>query len=88
MKQNKLFLVVIFCSFILLSSSLSAQLMTVESKDILNGKPKITARFIGKLKLNGIYDIKGNLDGNSSFFIHKNDVSGLNIPAFCMDMKE
>lgn len=88
MKQNKLFLLVFFCSFMLFSSSLSAQLMAVESKDTLNGKPKFTARLIGRLKLNGIYDIKGNLDGNSSFLIHKNDVSGIDIPAFSMDMRQ
>ncbi|AYN04064.1 hypothetical protein EAG11_07565 [Flavobacterium sp. 140616W15] len=88
MKQNKLFLVVLFCSFMLFSNLLSAQLMAVESKDTLNGKPKFKARLIGRLKLNGIYDIKGNLNGNSSFLIHNNDVSGLDIPAFSMDMRQ
>lgn len=88
MKQNKLLLLVLFCSCILLSNSLNAQLMAVESKDTLNGKPKVTARLIGRLKLNGIYDIKGSLAGNSSFLIHKNDVSGLDIPSFSMDMRQ
>ncbi|MEA9414015.1 DcaP family trimeric outer membrane transporter [Flavobacterium sp. PL02] len=88
MKQNKLLLLVLFCSCVLLSNSLNAQLMAVESKDTLNGKPKVTARLIGRLKLNGIYDIKGSLAGNSSFLIHKNDVSGLDIPSFSMDMRQ
>ncbi|KIA97051.1 hypothetical protein OA93_15795 [Flavobacterium sp. KMS] len=72
----------------LLSNLLNAQLMAVESKDTLNGKPKVTARLIGRLKLNGIYDIKGSLSGNSSFLIHNNDVSGLDIPSFSMDMRQ
>ncbi|WP_409416458.1 DcaP family trimeric outer membrane transporter [Flavobacterium sp. PS2] len=88
MKQNKLLLLVLFCSCVLLSNSLNAQLMAVESKDTLNGKPKVTARLIGRLKLNGIYDIKGSLAGNSSFLIHNNDVSGLDIPSFSMDMRQ
>lgn len=88
MKQNKILMFVIFCSCMLLSNSMSAQLMAVESKDTMNGKPKVTARLIGRLKLNGIYDIKGSLNGNSSFLIHKNDVSGLDIPAFSMDMRQ
>ncbi|KFF07896.1 DcaP family trimeric outer membrane transporter [Flavobacterium hydatis] len=88
MKQNKLLLLVLFCSCVLLCDSVNAQLMAVESKDTLNGKPKVTARLIGRLKLNGIYDIKGSLAGNSSFLIHKNDVSGLDIPAFSMDMRQ
>ncbi|WP_131474489.1 DcaP family trimeric outer membrane transporter [Flavobacterium sp. KMS] len=88
MKQNKLLLLVLFCSCMLLSNLLNAQLMAVESKDTLNGKPKVTARLIGRLKLNGIYDIKGSLSGNSSFLIHNNDVSGLDIPSFSMDMRQ
>ncbi|PTT09501.1 hypothetical protein DBR27_06765, partial [Flavobacterium sp. HMWF030] len=62
--------------------------MAVESKDTLNGKPKVTARLMGRLKLNGMYDIKGSLSGNSSFLIHKNDVTGTDIPAFSMDMRQ
>ena len=88
MKQNKILMFAVFCSCMLLSNSMSAQLMAVESKDTMNGKPKVTARLIGRLKLNGIYDIKGSLNGNSSFLIHKNDVSGLDIPAFSMDMRQ
>lgn len=81
MKQNNFLLLVFFCSSLLLSSSIHAQLMAVESKDTLNGKPKVTARLMGRLKLNGMYDIKGSLSGNSSFLIHKNDVTGTDIPA-------
>lgn len=85
--RNTLFLIV-FSTCILLSYSANAQLMAVETKDSLNGKPRITARLIGRLKLNGITDIKGNLAGNSSFLIHKNDVNGKNVPSFSMDMRQ
>ena len=88
MKQNKFLLLAFFCSCLLLSNTLKAQLMAVESKDSLNGKPKVTARLMGRLKLNGMYDLKGSLSGNSSFLIHKNDVSGIDIPAFSMDMRQ
>lgn len=88
MKQNKLLLLAIFCFFMLLCHSVNAQLMAVSSKDSLNGKAKVTARLTGRLKLNGIYDIKGNLNGNSSFLIHQNDVLGKDIPAFSMDMRQ
>lgn len=65
-----------------------AQLIRYETKDSLNGKPKMTSYLIGRLKLNGIYDIKGNLHGNSSFLIHENDVNGRNKPAFWVDMRQ
>lgn len=65
-----------------------AQLIRYETKDSLNGKPKMTSYLVGRLKLNGIYDIKGNLHGNSSFLIHENDVNGRNKPAFWVDMRQ
>ncbi|GIQ60529.1 hypothetical protein Flavo103_36650 [Flavobacterium collinsii] len=88
MKQNKLLALILCCFALLLSSSVQAQFMAVESKDTLNGKPKLTAKLLGRLKLNGIYDVRGSLSGNSSFLIHKNDVSGKDIPAFSMDMRQ
>lgn len=88
MKQHKLLLLVLFCSFILLSNSLRAQLMEVESKDSLNGKPKVKSRLTGRLKLNGIYDVKGNLSRNSALLIGKDEVSVPNTPAFNMDMRQ
>jgi len=65
-----------------------AQLINYKSKDSLNGKPRISSFLIGRLKLNGIYDISGNLHGNSSFLIHENDVFGKDKPAFWVDMRQ
>ncbi|WP_316751430.1 DcaP family trimeric outer membrane transporter [Pedobacter gandavensis] len=72
----------------LITTQAQAQLIKYESKDSLNGKPKISSALIGRLKLNGIYDISGNLHGNSSFLIHENDVFGRNKPAFWVDMRQ
>ena len=74
------------CSFF--TNQAHAQLIRYETKDSLNGKPKMTSYLVGRLKLNGIYDIKGNLHGNSSFLIHENDVTGRNKPAFWVDMRQ
>ena len=79
-------LLVAGCS--LITSQAQAQLIKYESKDSLNGKPRISSALIGRLKLNGIYDITGNLHGNSSFLIHENDVYGRNKPAFWVDMRQ
>lgn len=65
-----------------------SQFLSVESKDSLNGKPRIESKLIGRLKLNGLYDISGSLAEKSAFSIHENDVSGKDIPAFNMDMRQ
>ncbi|WP_214227780.1 hypothetical protein [Pedobacter sp. B4-66] len=78
----------LFIGCFLFVSETQAQLIKYESKDSLNGKPKISSFLIGRLKLNGIYDISGNLHGNSSFLIHENDVYGRNKPAFWVDMRQ
>ncbi|MFT3826247.1 MAG: DcaP family trimeric outer membrane transporter [Chitinophagaceae bacterium] len=86
MRRKQLLLVVLMCSIVY--SQLTAQLLTVNSKDSLNGKPKQQSRLIGRLKLNGLYDVAGSLYGNSAFLIHENDVSGKDIPGFWVDMRQ
>lgn len=82
------FILVCFLIILFFNDTATAQLMSVESKDSLNGKPRITARLLGRLKLNGTYDIKGSLAGLSAFLIHENNVDGTDIPAFNMDMRQ
>ncbi|MGA6118330.1 hypothetical protein [Sphingobacterium anhuiense] len=81
-------LAILMSCCLLFVQPLCAQLIRYETKDSLNGKPKMTSFLIGRLKLNGIYDIKGNLHGNSSFLIHENDVYGRDRPAFWVDMRQ
>jgi hypothetical protein len=88
MKQRIFALIFLFTSYALLSTNCFGQLMQVDSKDSLNGKPRLSSRLIGRLKLNGLYDVAGTLAGNSAFLIHLNDVSGKDIPAFNMDMRQ
>lgn len=86
--NTKYLFVLCMLYFTLWSKSVQAQLIRYDSKDSLNGKPKIVSFLIGRLKLNGIYDVTGNLHGNSSFLIHENDVYGRNKPAFWVDMRQ
>lgn len=88
MKQNKFLPSVLFFFLIVLSNSLKAQLMAIESKDTMNGKSKVKARLIGRLKLNGIYDIKRSLGNYNSPFIHEDGISSLDGSAFSMDMRQ
>ncbi|SMD03243.1 hypothetical protein [Pedobacter nyackensis] len=46
-----------------------AQLINYKSKDSLNGKPRISSFLIGRLKLNGIYDISGILHDKANFVL-------------------
>jgi len=73
---------------LLASFAADAQLIKYTSKDTLNGKPKFEGALKGRLKLNGIYDISGNLHGNSAFLIHENNVNGQNRPGIWMDMRQ
>lgn len=85
MKQN-IFLLSVF--FLLINNTLTAQLLAVKTKDSVNEKSKIVARLVGRLKLNGIYDIKRSLSNYSSSLIHDNATSGLDGTAFSMDMRQ
>ncbi len=70
------------------TSGANAQLLNYSSKDSINGKPEFEAVLKGRLKFNGIYDIKGNLHGNSTFGIHNNDVDGKDRPGIWVDMRQ
>jgi hypothetical protein len=82
------FFILFLVAFLIVPEHLCAQLIRYDTKDSLNGKPKISSFLMGRLKLNGIYDITGNLYGNSSFLIHENDVFGRNRPGIRMDMRQ
>lgn len=87
MKQNNFLLPALFFFFLILSNSLKAQLLAVESKDTMNGKSKVKARLLGRLKLNGVYYVKRSLSDYNSSVVH-DDVSGLEGSAFSMDMRQ
>ena len=75
-------------SILVFTIGANAQLLQTTSKDSVNGKPEYEAALKGRLKLNGIYDIKGNLHGNSTFGIHSNDVDGKDRPGMWVDMRQ
>lgn len=66
----------------------NAQLLSHTSKDSVNGKPEFEAVLKGRLKFNGIYDIKGNLHGNSTFAVPGIDVNGADRPGLWVDMRQ
>lgn len=66
----------------------NAQLLRYTSTDTVDGKPECEAVLKGRLKFNGIYDIKGNLHGNSTFAVHSNDVTGPDRPGLWVDMRQ
>lgn len=79
-------LLITFLIFII--NGTKAQLLKYTSKDTVAGKPKFEASLKGRLKLNGIYDIKGNLHGNSTFLIHKNDINSKDKPGLWVDFRQ
>lgn len=85
MKQN-IFLLSVF--LLLFNNALTAQLLAVKTKDSVNEKAKVTARLVGRLKLNGIYDIKRSLSNYSSSLIHDKAISSIDGTAFSMDMRQ
>jgi len=70
------------------SMGVNAQLLKYTSADTINGKPEYEAALKGRLKFNGVYDIKGNLHGNSTFAVQANDVNGADRPGLWVDMRQ
>lgn len=65
-----------------------AQLLKYTSSDSIGDKPKFEGSLMGRLKFNGVYDIKGDLHGNSAFLIHKNSMQGSDRPGLWLDMRQ
>lgn len=78
------------CSVLVLLSVLEskAQLIKYASSDSIDGKPKFEGSLMGRLKFNGVYDIKGDLHGNSAFLIHKNSMDGQDRPGLWLDLRQ
>lgn len=85
----KVIRVSLLTSFIfLLVMQLNAQLLKYATKDSIGDKPKFEASLTGSIKFNGIYDIKGDLHGNSAFLIHKNSINGIDRPGLWLDLRQ
>lgn len=84
MKAKSILLLLFFVANIGLSQHLK-----VQSKDSLNGKPSWQSSLLFKLKLNGVFDISGGLQGNETFNLSNVDVWGDdNTPNLWMDMHQ
>ena len=75
-------------ALLIISMGVNAQLLKYTSTDSVNGKPEYEAALKGRIRLNGVYDIKGNLHGNSAFAIHANDVDGKDRPGMWLSMRQ
>ena len=79
----------ILISILLFSVALRAQdrLLTVTSKDSINGRPVLKTSLGANIKLNGFYDAFGGLQGNETFNVGIIDVFGTDdSPSFHMDL--
>ena len=63
------------------------RLLTVRSKDSINGRPVLQSSLGANIKLNGYYDFFGGLQGNETFNVGMIDVFGTDdSPSFNMDL--
>lgn len=60
--------------FLCLNSESMAQRFRLQSKDSLNERPKWEGYIFFKMKLNGVYDITGGLQGFNTFNLNNIDV--------------
>ena len=66
-----------------------AQHFKIQSKDSLNGRPSWESYLLFKMKLNGVFDISGGIQGNETFNINNVDVWGDDdTPNLWMDMHQ
>lgn len=82
--MRQLFILMVFVPLIGLGQE---RLLTVRSKDSINGKPKVQSSLGANIKLNGYYDFFGGLQGNETFNVGMIDVFGTDdSPSFNMDL--
>ncbi len=77
-------LFILSCTFVSI-----AQQLSVQSKDSLNDRPSWESYLYFKMKLNGVYDISGGIQGNETFNLNNVDVWGDDdTPNLWMDMHQ
>lgn len=79
---------ILFLALLLPFMSLSQdRILTVSSKDSINGRPVLKTSLGANIKLNGFYDAFGGLQGNETFNVGIIDVFGTDdSPSFHMDL--
>jgi len=76
-------------TFFIFLGTANAQKLRLQTPDSTNGRPTWQAYIFFKMKLNGVYDITGGLQGQETFNLNKIDVWGTdNTPNFWMDMHQ
>ena len=82
--MRRLFLLIALFPLIVLGQE---RLLTVRSKDSINGRPVLQSSLGANIKLNGYYDFFGGLQGNETFNVGMIDVFGTDdSPSFNMDL--
>lgn len=77
----------IFSTFLVLTSYGQVRYLTVKSKDSINGQPEFKASLGANIKLNGYYDVYGGLQNSDTFNVGAIDVFGTDDSGkFEMDM--
>lgn len=79
-------LLTVFMLLLIMQSS--AQLLKYNSKDSIGDQPKFEAALTGSIRLNGVFDLKGDLHGNSSFLIHQNSINGHDRSGLWIDLRQ
>ena len=82
--MRRLFLLMVLIPLIGLGQE---RLLTVHSKDSVNGRPVLQSSLGANIKLNGYFDFFGGLQGNETFNVGMIDVFGTDdSPSFNMDL--
>jgi len=81
--------ILLFLSIFSITVIAVGQNLRVQSKDTVNGKPSWDAYLYFKMKLNGVFDISGGLQGQETFNIHNIDIWGTDdTPNLWMDLHQ
>lgn len=84
-----LFSILITTIIVIVTNTADAQKLRLQTPDSTNGRPTWQSYIFFKMKLNGVYDISGGLQGSETFNLNKIDVWGTdNTPNFWMDMHQ